>query len=170
MATGEPILDYHELLTSFLLLEYLSHMGDPRLSAEERLDVQMKLEYYLHRLEMQQPRQAPRMLRLMDAMFSNVELSVKILPAIEWYLEFIASKDSHWHEAVEVRTLVRFWRELAPGRLRDRALQLIILVELGRLSFNEQASIVCDLFRDAPGLDSEGNLTAHGRYIAGILL
>ena len=166
MASPQATPNYNALLNSFLLREYLSQLTNPRLSTDEQLDARLKLEYELDRIGLLQPTVATGMLRTIQEALAMANATEALVPAVEWYLEFVSAKDEQWHREVDVEMLARFWRNLNNAILRDRIVVVLLRVDLSRVPAEPWASTVCNIFREPSGLDTEGNLTEHGRALS----
>jgi hypothetical protein len=169
MAAAAPLPDYTASLAAFLLGDYLAQLGDPRLTEEERFERRMKLEYQLWKLEDLAPFAAYRMVGVISQLFSG-DLDRRLIPAVEWYFDFLSAKNQQWLNEVSLTQLLRMWRELPTKRLRERALETLLLIEAVIRPDQPEESQIVRLFRDEELIAGDGELTPQGAEIAEILL
>ncbi len=156
-------------LAAFLLGDYLAQLGDPRFTEEERFERRMKLEYQLWKLEDLAPMAAYRMVGVISQTFAG-DLDRRLIPAIEWYFDFLSAKNEQWLNEVSRTQLIRIWKAMPTRRLRDRALETLLWIEATIHPDQPEKSEIVRLFRDEELIAGDGELTPQGVEIAEILL
>lgn len=138
MAIAIPMPDYQSLLASFLLTEYLGQLQDARFSEEERWEQIRRLNAYLWTVEDIVPAAAHNLVRAIGGSFP-MEPDVRMVPAIEWYLDFLSGKDEQAWRLVDKSQLTRF-RGVMPSRIaRDRVLRVLMRIELATTGVSRAA-------------------------------
>jgi hypothetical protein len=169
MAAAAQVPDYTASLAAFLLGDYLAQLGDPRFTEEERFERRMKLEYQLWKLEDLAPMAAYRMVGVISQTFAG-DLDRRLIPAIEWYFDFLSAKNEQWLNEVSRTQLIRIWKAMPTRRLRDRALETLLWIEATIHPDQPEKSEIVRLFRDEELIAGDGELTPQGVEIAEILL
>jgi hypothetical protein len=169
MAAAAPLPDYTASLAAFLLGDYLAQLGDPRLTEEERFERRTKLEYELWKLEDLAPMSAYRMVGVISQTFAG-DLDAKLFPAIEWYFDFLSAKNQQWLNEVNLVQLLTIRRALPTRRLRDRALQTLLLIEAAIHPDHPEESQIARLFREDELITGDRELTPQGAEIVELLL
>jgi hypothetical protein len=114
--------DHGVLLQSFLLRRYISLIRSPLRTREERLESRMELESFLLS-------SGPAALRELQRTLSFEADKPEGIPVLEWFVEFLTSRNAAWLEQLDVRIIQRYWRIATEPRSKDRAIELIAKAE-----------------------------------------
>ena len=170
MAAAAQVPDYTASLAAFLLGDYLAQLGDPRFTEEERFERRMKLEYQLWKLEDLAPMAAYRMVGVISQTFAG-DLDRRLIPAIEWYFDFLSAKNEQWLNEVSRTQLIRIaWKAMPTRRVARSRPGDVAMDRSDHPSRPTGKSEIVRLFRDEELIAGDGELTPQGVEIAEILL
>lgn len=156
-------------LVSFLLVDYLARLGDPRLTEVERFERRMKLEYQLWRLDDGES-MTPYQTELIFRRALAGEVNATLFPAVEWYFDFLSGKSRRWLSEFNAGHILRLWRQLPVRRLRERAIATLLFVEAARNPDDAGMSEIPELYREEEALERAGRTNNRKIEITEVLL
>src|SRR5581483_9559069 len=134
-----------------------------------RLEAVARLENEIDRLANFSTSTNDQLARALDQVFSWHEDYTEMIPAIDWYTDFLSGRDQDWLKAINVDQLNRMWRAVQEPVLREKLLRTILLLDLVNDPLRPENSVLLKMFIGAEGVNESERLVGDCNAISQML-